>query len=84
MSIIRFLAWLQTVSNPADINRFQSHTGKYLIIVFHQRSDSAEGEDKVGAENFTRLLADVRLSTIKSSQLIDLLQYCVFQNQFLY
>ena len=26
-----FSVWLITGSNPADINRFQSHTGNYII-----------------------------------------------------
>ena len=27
------LVWLRTGSNPADINRFQSHTGKNVFFV---------------------------------------------------
>ena len=26
--------WLKTDSNPADINRFRSHAGKFLLILF--------------------------------------------------
>ena len=29
-----FSVWLRTGSNPADINWFQSHTGKYFSINF--------------------------------------------------
>ena len=29
-----FSVWLRTGSNPADINRFRSHTGKVLLILF--------------------------------------------------
>ena len=29
-----FSVWLGTVSNPADINQFQSHTGKNLPAIF--------------------------------------------------
>ena len=33
---MNFLVWLRTDSNPADIDRFQSHTGKasFLPILF--------------------------------------------------
>ena len=30
-AIYNFLVWLRTSSNPADINRFGSHIGKYII-----------------------------------------------------
>ena len=33
LSVIHdFSAWLRTVSNPADINQFRSHTGKKFLM----------------------------------------------------
>ncbi len=29
-----FSVWLRTGSKPADINRYQSHTGKYITYIF--------------------------------------------------
>ena len=33
-TIFNFSVWLRTGSNPADINRFGSHTGKFLVCMF--------------------------------------------------
>ena len=33
LSVIHdFSVWLRTVSNPADINQFRSHTGKIFLM----------------------------------------------------
>ena len=34
------ILWLRTGYNPVDINRFQSHTGNYLIPIFRREKDS--------------------------------------------
>ena len=46
-----FSVWLRIDSNPPDINRFQSHTGKRFIVSyidkFHEKNKSFR-ENKIG------------------------------------
>ncbi len=41
----KFSIWLRTSSNPADINRFRSHTGKLSIALIHSKQEIKKNDN---------------------------------------
>jgi len=88
-----FSVWLRIGSNPVDINRFQSHTGKYFLLKSRNHKENESESIKARERYETRrkiiflLLYNIKISSF--SHCINFLHFCIceqvqfkFQNSF--